>query len=828
MSLENGFVPHVPDDVVPYRFNPIYTMMGVGVESLFRPTGGTLLFKLTPPLGNIKRKILGMSFQDVLTLDDLINIVDNTNPHRKEVEMYRPLITQSKGPDEVDVPNEISLTNFVTAVQPYGVTSISKCKEGSTSCMVGAQPVSIYGACNVDKTDASKQDTLRLPVSMCVIDDGHKDDTRHYVFMTLSKERSKDWSLKFITTPHSVYVNDEMMRSDNMSLVYPLGIIDYKDKGRDTTKVFMYTPEAHMCKPATPMYYLEGFVYNPNARWILSYTKASIDFYRNLDSMKVAWDLMDFDKDKRVITRYIRRLNANEAEGGSNLPQKRSAEGDDKSSPAKRARTTGHGNEDLIGYVFSTPTPAAPVTSLNISHVIGTNRTSLKITTSPTVVIICRFDQSKPIRAVPKHLLNGITQSIWKGTTDIMRELNKIVENKMKAKKSISLAHLQPDEAICVTSEDSWLVLAMAFIGRLHIASPSGSGMITKIRNQMNMTALFTGGQSEKLKCLVNYLYTGITHPQLFVGRSVSFIHKWDQNTPISDIDDVDLTLRTDTVVEAKGPLIEDVPGVVHADFANKHFGGGVFGRGAVQEEILLMIHPEALLGRILFPPADNRMAFGILGAVRFSNYSGYGRGSPAQQKFTFQPLSTPLTNSAPPTDQGGCALTEITTMDALDYSNDPSTQYRKSNILREFQKAIISFRPTTPETANVPVSTGRWGSGAFNGDPLLKSLIQMAASAYIDKPILLLQLSKDVKETTEYIRKHVTTITNLFNLILKAISKCSFSRKNQRQNSAMFNEAIMARLHEDDEYDEEDEGEGEEEEEEEGGEEITATIGDV
>jgi poly(ADP-ribose) glycohydrolase len=35
-------------------------------------------------------------------------------------------------------------------------------------------------------------------------------------------------------------------------------------------------------------------------------------------------------------------------------------------------------------------------------------------------------------------------------------------------------------------------------------------------------------------------------------------------------------------------------------DFANKNVGGGVLGRGAVQEEILFLCFPELVVGRLM------------------------------------------------------------------------------------------------------------------------------------------------------------------------------------------------------------------------------------
>jgi hypothetical protein len=59
-------------------------------------------------------------------------------------------------------------------------------------------------------------------------------------------------------------------------------------------------------------------------------------------------------------------------------------------------------------------------------------------------------------------------------------------------------------------------------------------------------------------------------------------------------------------------------------DFANKFIGGGVLGRGCVQEEILFVIYPESLVSLMFTPEMAPREAVHIVGTMRSANYSGY------------------------------------------------------------------------------------------------------------------------------------------------------------------------------------------------------------
>lgn len=64
----------------------------------------------------------------------------------------------------------------------------------------------------------------------------------------------------------------------------------------------------------------------------------------------------------------------------------------------------------------------------------------------------------------------------------------------------------------------------------------------------------------------------------------------------------------------------------LHADFANKHIGGGVLRGGLVQEEILFVIKPECLISRLLCETMNPNEVIIIAGAEQFSLYKGYGR----------------------------------------------------------------------------------------------------------------------------------------------------------------------------------------------------------
>ncbi|KAF9116171.1 hypothetical protein BGX27_004511 [Mortierella sp. AM989] len=188
--------------------------------------------------------------------------------------------------------------------------------------------------------------------------------------------------------------------------------------------------------------------------------------------------------------------------------------------------------------------------------------------------------------------------------------------------------------------------------------------------------------------------------------------------------------------VDGESPLEDQAPdGALQSDFANKMIGGGVLGRGAVQEEIRFAICPELIISRLFTQQLRENEALLIKGAERFSNYNGYAS--------TFSWHSDYVDET--PRDQLGRRKTEICAIDALPFKSRELRlrQFSRGNILREVNKALAGFRisPITstewgqcraenPLTDSPMIATGNWGCGAFGGHVQLKFLIQLLAAS--------------------------------------------------------------------------------------------------
>ncbi|PAA92746.1 hypothetical protein BOX15_Mlig023323g1 [Macrostomum lignano] len=224
----------------------------------------------------------------------------------------------------------------------------------------------------------------------------------------------------------------------------------------------------------------------------------------------------------------------------------------------------------------------------------------------------------------------------------------------------------------------------------------------------------------EKLKCLFNYFQRVTTKDPLgvvtFSRRVINERIDWSARTE----------LLPDLLAAAEGTIEDDGAGMLEVDFANAYIGGGVLGRGLVQEEIRFLICPELLLSRLLAESLEDGEALWITGAERYSNYTGYSS--------TFQ-WNGDHTDTRP-RDTNRRLVTKLVAIDARCYSRGAAgykQQFNKSAIDRELHKALVGFggpANVKNKSKRRPVATGNWGCGAFGGDLQLKSLIQLMACA--------------------------------------------------------------------------------------------------
>ncbi|KAM8829325.1 poly(ADP-ribose) glycohydrolase [Spinachia spinachia] len=169
--------------------------------------------------------------------------------------------------------------------------------------------------------------------------------------------------------------------------------------------------------------------------------------------------------------------------------------------------------------------------------------------------------------------------------------------------------------------------------------------------------------------------------------------------------------------VSSHGTIETEGTGLLQVDFASSWIGGGVLGSGLVQEEILFLMNPELIVSRLFTERLADNECLVVTGSQQFSSYSGFG------DSFEWAgPHKDTLLR-----DRWARLQRRIVAIDAMHFKLRRD-QYNMIGVRRELNKAFCGFRRRDHDEPDI--ATGKWGCGAFNGDPQLKATIQLMAAA--------------------------------------------------------------------------------------------------
>jgi poly(ADP-ribose) glycohydrolase len=298
-----------------------------------------------------------------------------------------------------------------------------------------------------------------------------------------------------------------------------------------------------------------------------------------------------------------------------------------------------------------------------------------------------------------------------------------------------------------------------------------------------------------KLRSLIHYFDRLSQHDYKSDPRGVvsfrrqvlSEFPRWSKsNKPLSELH-----------VHAEGTIEDNGTGMLQVDFANKYIGGGILSHGCVQEEIRFCINPELIVSRLFTPVLEDNECLIIVGAERFSTYSGYGA--------TFR--WTGDFRDPTPRDHLGRIKTSIVAIDALNFTN-PEAQYTPELIKRELNKAFCGFCVRSQNNNNstkngdnddtqlrLPVATGNWGCGAFGGHKELKSLIQLMAASEAEREIHYFTFGdKDFAEKLETFYRAIVAKQPTTGDLFAALKEYAQLRKTTTSELGLF-EYLLARF---------------------------------
>ncbi|XP_043714183.1 poly(ADP-ribose) glycohydrolase 1-like [Telopea speciosissima] len=346
----------------------------------------------------------------------------------------------------------------------------------------------------------------------------------------------------------------------------------------------------------------------------------------------------------------------------------------------------------------------------------------------------------------------------------------------------------------------------------------------------------YNQNQEHKIKCLIHYferISTCMPAGCVSFERKVLFwkpVHS-SVSYPNTDFWSKSVVPLCHFEVSHSGLIEDQLCESLEVDFANKYIGGGALHRGCIQEEIRFMISPELIVGMLFLPSMADNEAIEIVGAERFSNYTGYA----SSFRFVGDYVG------GKPVDFMGRQKTRIVAIDAL--FNPKFRQYKPACLLREINKAFCGFFDQSKQHLNqeifrpeascrykvgqdveisnraesgkmdkppssteglddgasaaelinkshigqsrqakdsqndIGIVTGNWGCGAFGGDPELKTTIQWLAASQAFRPFILYctfgeKALRNLEQVTQWIVSHEWTVGDLWNMLSEYSSK--------------------------------------------------------
>ncbi|XP_039904702.1 poly(ADP-ribose) glycohydrolase [Simochromis diagramma] len=286
-------------------------------------------------------------------------------------------------------------------------------------------------------------------------------------------------------------------------------------------------------------------------------------------------------------------------------------------------------------------------------------------------------------------------------------------------KKAIPLLRKGQSAAITLSQVQISCLLANAFFCTFPHRNTSSPNAEYSGYPSINFNSLFgnwSRRKREKLRAIMHY-FKEVTDESTRPKGLVTFERECLSDTDMHTWENCKANLSK-LHITSEGQIELQGKGMLQVDFANSLIGGGVLGSGLLQEEILFVINPELIVARLFTEKLEDNECLIITGSQQFSSYLGFG------DSFEWAGPNEDQSER----DEWARCQTKILAIDAMNFRHSVD-QYRMTHINRELNKAYCGFKGYDGHE-NPDIATGKWGCGAFKGDPQLKALIQLMAAA--------------------------------------------------------------------------------------------------
>ncbi|XP_068190654.1 poly(ADP-ribose) glycohydrolase isoform X2 [Antennarius striatus] len=275
----------------------------------------------------------------------------------------------------------------------------------------------------------------------------------------------------------------------------------------------------------------------------------------------------------------------------------------------------------------------------------------------------------------------------------------------------------------------------------------------------INFTSLFgnwSGRKREKLRAIMHY-FKVVTDDNAKLDGLLTFERCCLRASDAPDWRSCKETLPK-LHVTSLGTIEGEGTGMLQVDFASSWIGGGVLGSGLVQEEILFLLNPELIVSRLFTEKLEDNECLVVTGCQQFSRHSGFGD--------TFE-WAGPYEDCVQ-MDEWARRQRHIVAIDALNFKHRME-QYNMRHVTRELKKAYCGFKSRGNNEPDI--ATGKWGCGAFNGDPQLKAVIQLMAAAKADRGLAFFtfqdeELSRGLQQIYHLLLLEGATVEKLYRLL--------------------------------------------------------------